>query len=326
MNDHRSGTYGTSEQYPNINGYEVIRLLGKGGFGEVYLCKRDIVDATSTMYNTVGATSTMYFAVKRVIGSIGIQEFDLFIDEIRNLYMVSLMPYTVRYIDSFTESHGKIFRFFDIIKEGYDYWRSSIFESLSNETLDDRNTNNYIVTSYAPGVNIEKCYLPKDDVNRILRELIYAVLQYHECGIIHRDLKGDNILYDESNQTFTIIDFGIVKLPDHNLRDPRAGTHEYMPPEEREERATLHSNSTLFVLDPGTYDYKKRDSYSLGVVFYKIMNKRSPFEGDVNLYEPKLNPIPSDTGNILLDTMIDKLITPIPENRIYLWEALNYLQ
>ena len=297
-----------TEQYPDILGYEVIRLLGKGGFGEVYLCKKDGQE----------------YAIKRIMGMLGNTEFDDFIREIRNLYIVSLVPHTVKYIDSFTIVQGVVIRIFAPILRGEDVYKSTEYNSIPEELQDVETADNYIVTSYARGGNIEDYYLPRDNAINIVREIIETVLSYHSCGFVHKDIKGQNVLYDENAQDFTIIDFGAGNILKESHQD-KGKTSEYIAPEEVETFIPQYSRTSFIKMKYEDYDYRKRDSYSTGVMLFKIFNKVSPFTGDSKTYESKLNPIKSNSGNSTLDTMIDLLIMPSQEDRINLEQALELL-
>lgn len=88
----------------------------------------------------------------------------------------------------------------------------------------------------------------------------------HKAGVIHRDIKPDNLLAI-SEKECRLADFGVAVLPgeESSLDDLRqgVGTMAYMAPE---------------VLEGRSYD-QRSDVYSLGVTFYELMTGRHPFEG-----------------------------------------------
>lgn len=110
------------------------------------------------------------------------------------------------------------------------------------------------------------------NLNRLLNILTQVgdALSYaHACGVIHRDVKPENILVGKFGEV-TLIDWGAAKvwgMPneyDENQKEQRGGTPLYMSPEQ--------------VL--GHYSVDERtDVYSLGVVMYEMLAQREPFRG-----------------------------------------------
>ncbi|MBL9148137.1 MAG: protein kinase [Phycisphaerae bacterium] len=97
-----------------------------------------------------------------------------------------------------------------------------------------------------------------------------AVAYAHQIGVIHRDLKPDNILVDESGQP-KILDFGIAKSTDSDRQvttiqtdvGQLVGTLPYMSPEQ--------------VGDDSSRVDLRSDVYSLGVVLYEMLTDRLPY-------------------------------------------------
>jgi len=107
----------------------------------------------------------------------------------------------------------------------------------------------------------------------ILRQASGALDAAHAVGVVHRDIKPDNIIiaeYDGSDWV-EVVDFGVAKvLEDVNRRGSLTGaniivgTPRYMSPEQCEEKPVD----------------ARSDIYSLGIVLYEILSGEAPFKGD----------------------------------------------
>ncbi len=128
----------------------------------------------------------------------------------------------------------------------------------------------FFAMEYVDGVSLRElmragsvdCALALELVKQVCDGLHYA----HERGVVHRDIKPDNILLNHEG-TVKITDFGLAKLAgdpaDHPLTRTNQvmGTPHYMAPEQIER--------------PSEVDHRA-DLYSLGVVFYELLTKELP--------------------------------------------------
>jgi len=104
---------------------------------------------------------------------------------------------------------------------------------------------------------------------RIVEQLARAMAYAHEQGVVHRDLKPQNILLDEHGNP-KVTDFGLAKLMDSdNTRSMSVmGTPQYMSPEQATESKSVDHRT---------------DIWALGVILYEMLTGRVPFRGDSSL-------------------------------------------
>jgi hypothetical protein len=136
----------------------------------------------------------------------------------------------------------------------------------------------YYVMGYVEGESLEarlqrEGRLPPDEVRRITSELADALEYAHQKGVVHRDIKPDNVLLERSTGRALLTDFGVAKQRAGAETLTQAGvivgTPHYMSPEQASGDRDIDGRS---------------DIYSLGVMTYRMATGRLPFEGS-NLRE-----------------------------------------
>lgn len=139
-------------------------------------------------------------------------------------------------------------------------------------------------------------------------QLAEGLVAIHAANIIHRDLKGENVIVTKE-KTIKIIDFGIARTEDSNLTSMGEviGSPAYLAPE----------------LWRGETPTSASDLYALGVIFYRMAYGVLPFQGDnpVSVMNKHLHEVP-DFGKGTISAappwylkMVDALLSKTPEKR-----------
>jgi serine/threonine-protein kinase len=131
----------------------------------------------------------------------------------------------------------------------------------------------YIVMKYVHGESLAERLrrsgkLPAKEVTRILRDLSAILHHAHGEGLVHRDIKAENVLIEHASGRAFLTDFGVAMLrdssPDEWERTHASGTPHYMSPEQAAGETNLDGRSDL---------------YSLGVLGYQMLSGMLPFNG-----------------------------------------------
>ena len=162
----------------------------------------------------------------------------------------------------------------------------------------------YLVMEFFDGGDLNKRLdgkaLPPEEALQIFRELMFALGDIHEQGILHRDLKPQNLMF-RADGSLAILDFGIAKHVDAIDRTGHGevlGTPRYMSPEQVRGSA----------LDLRT------DIYSAGVLLFQMLSGTHLFDGEtavevalhhLNTQPPDL-PEPLSGYQRLLDKLVEK--------------------
>ena len=157
--------------------------------------------------------------------------------------------------------------------------------------------------------------LAPHDAARLLRDTAYALAYAHAQGVIHRDIKPDNILLEDDGARAVVTDFGIARLVDApDASGGRiVGTAEYLSPEQAGGEAVDG----------------RSDLYALGAVGFHCLSGRPPFVGDVRelllqhltQQAAPLRTIAPDAP-LPLATAIDRALSKHPEDRYATAEAM----
>ena len=223
---------------PSIAGYEVLRELGRGGMGVVWLARQDSLGrlvALKVLRGQLEADPELVARFSREARSVA------------GLTHPSIVP-----VHDFGHEDGVL-------------WLTMPY--LSGGSLADRIR--------------QRGALGPAEVTQIGRPLAGALSCAHEHGIVHRDVKPANVLFDEADNAY-LADFGIASIGEKTAltrTDSILGTTAYMAPE----LATGGDPSPL------------TDIYALGATLYEALAGRPPFVGSdsaVVLYQHRFEPVP----------------------------------
>jgi len=150
----------------------------------------------------------------------------------------------------------------------------------------------YYIMSYINGGSLAdllrlELKLSSERAIELTIKLLSALSEVHGKGIIHRDIKPDNVLLDESGEPF-LIDFGIARVEEGGKAKTGTGfsigTPQYMSPEQLDAKPI---NLTT-------------DIYSMGIMLFELLTGKPPFEGSLSslVTQHNTSKLPSVSGKI----------------------------
>ena len=250
-----------------IGRYRIERLLGRGAMGRVLLARDQVLDRD--------------VAVKLL-------RDDLAIDPDQRRSLIDRMRHEAKACARVT--HPNIVGLFDM--------------------GEDPSVGLYLVFEYAAGTTLKERLargpLPAEAVGRIAREVGGALATAHTSGVLHRDVKPDNIILTEHGSK--VADFGIARVPESTLtRDGGLlGTPAYSAPE---------------CISHGEFS-PQSDQFSLAATLYEALSQKRAFPGDdaVTVAHRIQNDEPPAIASSLgldahVDGVLERALSKDPERR-----------
>jgi len=126
----------------------------------------------------------------------------------------------------------------------------------------------YIAMQYLQGRTLKELIdagLAPEEAVRLIRQVLEGARFAHRHGVVHRDLKPQNVIVDSEGKA-TVTDFGIARAGVSEITQAGAvmGTPHYLSPEQAQGQEVTAVS----------------DLYSIGVMLYEALTRRVPFEGD----------------------------------------------
>ena len=151
----------------------------------------------------------------------------------------------------------------------------NIYDVSVNEpgkNSDNSENYQYIVMELIDGITLKDYIIRKGKLKwqealSYTEQILAALNHAHEKGIIHRDVKPQNVMLLR-NGNLKIMDFGIAKMPDSEpltMTDKAIGTVHYISPEQANGMGTVSTVS---------------DIYSVGIILYEMTTGKLPFNGN----------------------------------------------
>jgi len=177
--------------------------------------------------------------------------------------------------------------------------------------INEEHGTHYITMEYVAGQDLkgfirQSGQLAIGTAISIAKQICEGLSEAHKVGVVHRDLKPNNIMIDREGQV-RIMDFGIARsLKEKGITGVGVmiGTPEYMSPEQVE----------------GKEVDQRSDIYSLGVILYEMLTGRVPFEGDtafsIGMKHKSEIPInPQEFNQQISDELSDVILRCLRKNK-----------
>ncbi len=234
-----------------IGKYQVIKQLGAGGFGAVYLAEDKLGERVAIKVFSVEDATLAILATSSSKDAENVLK-KRFLEEARILSRLDSKPHIVSIKD------------YDELTDKTPYY---VMPYLATSLADEIGKDCFSRGAMAelPGFEQPK-QLPLQRCLHILLQILTALDTVHKSGLVHRDIKPANILLD-LNGDVQICDFGIAKLPDaeHSQSGVGMGSRNYMSPEQRESAKHVGPGSDLYSV--GILAYRMLTGYLPGIPF-----------------------------------------------------------
>eukprot|EP01099_Mayorella_cantabrigiensis_P004741 TRINITY_DN3611_c0_g1_i1.p1 TRINITY_DN3611_c0_g1~~TRINITY_DN3611_c0_g1_i1.p1 ORF type:complete len:268 (-),score=56.71 TRINITY_DN3611_c0_g1_i1:206-1009(-) len=170
-----------------------------------------------------------------------------------------------------------------------------------------------VLLEKAPGVSLidlltKERSLNETEAAEITSQLVSALKYLHSKGLIHRDVKPDNVIYDRTSRKLKLIDFEFSrKIRKWRSLSSKKGTIQYSAPEVRK----------------GSYKGSEVDVWSLGVTVFVMVTGHFPFQEEDLMSRQEVFQKPAKITPSCAD-LLSRMLEKNPKKRITLSEAENH--
>jgi len=247
-----------------IGRYIIIKRLGGGGFGEVFLGQDDVLhrDVAIKVFRPKDENLIAFVTSSDAEGETILRE--RFLNEARILSKLDDAPYVVSVLD------------FGELEDGCPYY---VMPFLDRSLVSEVGRDVFDVAAINDLPEHEKPrLLPLSKAIRYIHQLLHAVSSAHQHGLVHRDIKPANIMLNDKGE-IRLVDFGIAKAPEgqhSTVSQLGMGSRNYMAPEQMESAKHVDARA---------------DVYAIGVNAYRMLTGRLPKGrfADPNVHATQLN-------------------------------------
>ena len=272
-----------------INEYKIISLIGEGAYSKVKL-----VEKNGKKYAMKIIDKKRLSHAKKGFGFNKIEDGKIKVN--------NLLEDAIKEIAILKKCNDKnIIKLYEIIHDNIKDKLYLILEYCSNGTImtyDEDEDKFQINKNFYKNNNPDSDY-SEDEIRKIIRQIVLGIDYLHKNGVIHRDIKPDNILFDENNN-IKITDFNVSLLSDKNddlISKNILGTKYFRPPEvckniendinniENNNEENNENNQEnieknclkSFIQDVNFIHGKPLDIWALGITSYLLAYKKLPF-------------------------------------------------
>lgn len=247
-----SDEIGAHRRTRTLDDFTILNQMGEGAYGKVLMVKYK-----------------QYPEVKVVLKCV-IKE-RILVDTWTRDRKLGTIPNEIKIMTSLnTVPHKNIVEFLDFFEDEKYYHIEMVPHGNPGTDLFD-------LIEMRPDMDEEECKI-------IFKQVVDAVAHLHKHGIVHRDIKDENIVVDEKGEV-NLIDFGSAAFIKQGPFDVFVGTIDYAAPE---------------VLSGNPYEGKPQDVWALGILLYTVVYKENPFYNVDEIMDGDLR-IPFDVSDNCID-------------------------